>query len=65
MQEAEQEWLLALESNERYALSHEALSVYYAQAGRFDESIAHIRHLIDIGAPVLPELMKIYEKYHK
>ncbi|MEK7616297.1 MAG: tetratricopeptide repeat protein [Patescibacteria group bacterium] len=63
--EAEQEWFLALQYNSQYAPPHEALAVYYAQVGRFEESIVHIRAIMELGAPVLPELMNILQTHQQ
>ena len=62
-EEAEREWLLVIKTHPWHAPSLEALAVYYAQGGRFGESIHYINRLIDIGAPILPELMKILETH--
>ena len=62
-EKAEREWLLVIKTHPWHAPSLEALAVYYAQGGRFGESIHYINRLIDIGAPILPELMKILETH--
>ncbi|MEK7616301.1 MAG: tetratricopeptide repeat protein [Patescibacteria group bacterium] len=61
--DAEKAWLTALVFDPWYAAPHQGLAIIYAIANNKEQSLAHIEALVKLGAPLSPDIQKIYESY--
>jgi Tfp pilus assembly protein PilF len=61
--DAEKEWVIAVGLNPWYVLPHQGLAIIYAQFGKIEQSVAHIKRIQELGAPLIPELARVLEWY--
>ena len=61
--DAEKAWLTALVFDPWYAAPHQGLAIIYAIANNKEQSLAHIEALINLGAPLSPDVQKIREAF--
>lgn len=61
--DAEKEWLVATGLNPWYVLPHQGLAIIYAQFGKIEQSVEHIKRIQELGAPLIPDLVRVLEWY--
>ena len=61
--EAEKAWLVSIALNPWYNLPHQGLAILYAMLGKREPALEQIEALRSLGAPILPEIQKIYDNF--